>query len=145
MKLRTFKSKNEVFRYLVKNFSKNAKLILIRGSTASKPVKQFSDFDVEVYGKKKKPYYEIAFVKNNPVLITIYFYKYNEGKKANAPKNVKVIYGRYNNKIKPDFSPDNYTAKQKITRECQLNIDFMFKYLRSRNKKYLESVQKGLK
>lgn len=149
--MKKFKSKKRVFEYITKKFKKDSKLILIRGSTANGSIKQFSDIDAETYGKLKKPYYEIIFVKNKPVLITVYFYKYQEGKRIKSPKNVKIVYGKYNNIIekrfneRSHFAKDTYTAEQKITRECQLAIDFMFKYLRSKDKKALESVQKKIK
>ena len=144
--MKGFKSKEEVFIYLKKKFSKESKLILLRGSTATKPAKKFSDFDIEVYGNKsKKPSYELAFLKEKPILLSVYFYKYSEGEKIQKPLNVKIIFGRYTDKIKPNFSKDTYTDKEKIRRECQLVIDFLFKYLRCGDKKYLESVQKRLK
>jgi len=144
--MKKFNNKKKVFEYLKKLFSKDGKIILVRGSTATKFIRQFSDFDVEVYSSKlKKPYYEIAFVKNKPVLITVYFYKYNQGKKIKEPKNVKVIYGEYNSSIKPNFSKDTYTSKQKIKRECQLVTDFMFTYLRHKDKKDLMNINKKIK
>lgn len=141
-----FNSKGEVFGYVRKNFSRGSKLVLVRGSRVNKPVKKYSDFDIEVHGScLKKPYYEIVFVKKKPVLVSIYFYKYKKGKKVRSPRNVKVLYGNYNNSIKPDFSKGTYSHKQKIKRECQLVIDFIFKYLRSGDKKYLWYVQKRIK
>ena len=140
-----FHDKQEVFDYVIKKFSKKNKLILIRGSTAKKPVKNFSDFDIEIWTNKlEKPYYEIAFVSGKIVLISIYFYKYKLGKKVDVPSNVKILFGEYNDQIIPDFSNDKYTNKEKIKRECQLLVDFFFKYLRRKDKKYLSSVQKRI-
>ena len=144
--MRNFKNKKEVFGYIVRLFKKKSKLILIRGSTAKSKLKIFSDIDAEVHGKnKRKPYYEIIFVNKMPVLISAYFYKYKEGKKEKAPSNLLILHGNYNNNIRPDFSKDNYNNKEKVKRECQIVIDFMFKYLRSKNKIYLEFVQRRIK
>ena len=140
-----FNNKREIFAYIKRKFSKESELILIRGSTATKSVKKFSDFDIEIYRKKlKKPYYEVVFLKEKPILLSVYFDKYKKGKKIQKPANVKVLYGEYNDKIKPNFSKDTYTHKQKIRRECQLLIDFFFKYLRTKDKKYLNSIQKRI-
>jgi hypothetical protein len=142
--MKKFKDKKQVLEY-IKRIAKG-RVILIRGSTANKPVKNFSDFDVEVYGNKlKKPCYEIIFLGEKIVLISIYYYKYKIGREIKLPKNVKVIYGKYNDKLIPNFIKDKYTPKQKIKRECQMLIDFMFKYLRTKDKKYLKSVIKRLK
>ena len=137
-----FINEKDVFEYIKKKFSKESKLILVRGSTATKPAKKFGDFDIEIWTNKlKKPYYEIAFIKEKPILISAYFYKYQEGKDIQKPSNVKILYGKYNDKIKPDLSKDTYNNKEKIKRECQLLVDFFFKYLRTKDKKYLQSVQ----
>lgn len=140
-----FQNKKELFDYLIEKFSNESKIILIRGSTAKGNIKQFSDIDVEIYSDKlKKPYYNIAFVGKKLILISVYFYKFKDGKKIKEPKNVSIIYGEYNSEIKPDFSEDKYSPKEKIKRECQLLIDFFFKYLRHKNKKDLEPVEKRI-
>jgi hypothetical protein len=140
-----FTDEKEVFVYIKNKFSKESKLILVRGSTATKPVKKFGDFDIEVWTiKLKKPYYEITFIKEKPILISVYFYKYKEGKEIQKPSNVKILYGKYNNKLEPDFNKDTYTSKEKIKRECQLIVDFFFKYLRTKDKKYLQFIQKRI-
>jgi hypothetical protein len=148
--MKKFKNKQQVFNY-IKRIGKG-RLILVRGSTAKKPIKNFSDVDVEVYSDRlKKPYYEIVSAGRNLVLISIYYYIYQKGGRIKAPKNVKVIYGEYNKKIDDSFNApkhfakDTYTPKEKIKRECQMVIDFMFKYLRTKNKKYLASVEKRLR
>ncbi len=144
--IKGFNTKEEIFKYLKKLFAQKSKIILIRGSSANREIKKFSDLDIEVYSEKlRKPYYEIAFLKNKPLLISVYFYKYKQGKKIKEPKNVKVLYGEYNNSIKPTFSKDKYNNKQKIQRECQLAVDFMFKYLRTKNKSNLEFVNRRIK
>jgi len=79
------------------------------------------------------------------ILISAYFYKFKKGEKTDTPKNIKLIYGEYNKNLSPNYKKDNYNQKQKIKRECQLAIDFFFKYLRHNNLKYLESVQKRIK
>ena len=142
--LKNFNNKKEILQYIKNSFKGD--LILIRGSTAYQPAKRFSDFDVEAYGKKpRKPDYEIAFLKEKPILISTYFYKFKPGKKIQKPKNVKILHGKYNDKINPDFSKDTYAPKEKIKKEFQLLVDSFFKYLRHGNKKDLEPVQKRLK
>jgi predicted nucleotidyltransferase len=147
--MRKFKSKDQALEYIKRKFFKN-KLILIRGSTANGSINNFSDIDVEVYGEIKKPYYELIFISNKLVLITTYFYKYEKGEKMKSPKNVRVLKGEYNINIEKSFhssshfAKDTYSSQQKIIRETQLAMDFMFKYLRSKDKIYLESVQKRI-
>jgi len=119
--MKKFKDKKQVLKYLQRLFGNNEFAII--GSASNKSFKNFLDIDIEVYGKFDKPYYEIILVGNKLILISAYFYK----DKKNKPKK------------------DTYNSKQKIKRECQLAIDFMFKYLRTKNKKYLESVQKRIK
>jgi len=119
--MKKFKDKTQLKNYIKKLFSKYE--IVFEGSTSNKPLKNFSDMDVEVYGRVARPYYEIVFVRNKLILISIYFYKDRRNK----------------------HKKDTYNPKQKIKRECQLTIDFLFKYLRTKNKKYLESVQKRIK
>ena len=141
-----YKNKKDLYEYIEKKLSKNSALILIRGSTAKKKIKRFSDFDIEVYGKKiKKPYYEIALIKGKPILISAYFYRYKRGKKIKGPSNTKIIYGEYNDKINSTFSKDNYNQKEKIKRECQLITDFLFKYLRNKDVNNLNIVQSKIK
>jgi len=122
MNIKSFKSKKKAFEYvegLFKSFGK----ILIAGSSVNKSLKKFSDIDVEIYtSKPKKPYYEIVLVNKKPILISVYFYK-----------------------SKKKSSKEKYSGPQKIKRECQLAVDFLFKYLRSNNKKYLESVQRRIR
>ncbi len=143
--MKNFDNKKEVFEYIKKKFNKESRLILVRGSTATKPAKKFDDFDIEIWTNEiKKPYYEIAFVKEKPILISVYFYKYNEGKEIQKPQNVKILHGKYNNKIKPNINKDTYTNKERIKRECQLIVDFFFKYLRTKDKKYLKPIQKRI-
>lgn len=143
--IKHFKSKQQVINYIVKLLKKDAECICIQGSTAFKPLKKFSDMDFHYFAKKyKKPYYEIVFVKDKPILISVYHQKYTKGKKIKAPKRINVVYGDYNNKLVPDFSKAKYKLKDKITRECQLVTDFLFKYFRSGDKTYLEYTQKRL-
>ena len=143
--IKKFSNKKQVFNYLKELFTES-NLILLRGSTAKELIKNFSDIDAEIYSNAiRKPYYEIIFVKDSPVLISAYFYKYKKGKKTKEPKNIKIIKGEYNKSIKPDFSKDSYNNKERIKRECQMAIDFMFKYLRTKNKKELEAIQRRIK
>src|SRR3989344_5559305 len=93
-----FKNKKEIFNYIKKKFKKS-KLILTRSSSVNKKLKAFYDIDVEVYlNKLKKPYYEIVPLRNKPVLLTVYFYKYKKGKITKEPDNIKILKGDYNNK-----------------------------------------------
>ncbi|MBI4154833.1 hypothetical protein HY498_01965 [Candidatus Woesearchaeota archaeon] len=138
-----FKNKKEVFDYIKIKFK--GRLILVRGSTAFGKIRNYADIDVEIYTNNlRKPYYEIIFLNKKPVLLTVYFQKYKEGKLVKPPRNIKVLSGRFNKNIKPKFLKDKYNSKEKIKRECQLIIDFFFKYLRSKDKKYLKAVQKRL-
>ena len=143
--MKKFNTKKEVFSYITNIFSK-CQVILIRGSTAFGRVKNFSDFDVEAYGNFiQKPIYELVFLKDKITLITIYFYKFKKGKTTiPKEKNVKILKGIHNENLRPDFSKDKYSQEEKIKRECQLLIDFMFKYLRSKDEKSLNSVQKRI-
>ena len=143
--MKTFKTKTETFNHIKRKFSRYGRTILVRGSTAYGEVKSFSDFDVEVYGGKlNKPYYEIDFLNHKPVLISVYFYRYSSGKKIKPEKNVRVLYGEYNENLKPDFSREKYSLEQKIRRECQMVVDSLFSYLRHRDKKDLGRVQKRI-
>jgi len=148
MKIRKFKNKTKVFEYIKELFPKS-KLIFIGGSTANNPVKNFSDIDVEVYEKLKKPYYEIVFVGNKTILISVYFYEYVEGKKISPPKSIKIIKGIFNDKIERKhtaiYGEGKYTSKERLKRDCQLVTDFCFKYFRSKDKNYLKYIQKRIK
>jgi predicted nucleotidyltransferase len=147
-KIENFDKQERILKYIVGTFSKESEVILIRGSTAHKKAKLFSDFDIEVYTKNKlkKPYYEIALLKDKLVLISVYFYKYVNGKPTSRlQSNVKVLYGQFNDKLNPEFSKDKYNSEEKTKRECQLLLDFFLKYLRTKDKKYLNSIQKRVK
>ena len=138
--MKTFKNKKDVFNYL----KKFGKIVLVRGSTAKGRLKSFSDIDVEVYDKKKKCFYELIFVKRKLILISVNYYDFKEGGKIKLPQNVVVLRGEYNSNLMPDFKQDKYNSKEKTKRECQLLLDFFMKYLRSKDKKYLKSVQKRI-
>ena len=144
-----FRNKTELFEYLRKKFNES-RVILIHGSTAHKPVKNFSDFDIEVYGKIiKKPYYELVFINRKPALLTALFYKYKIGEKKTTPQNVRIVKGEYtttmeNRKPQTMYSEEAYNAKEKMKRECQLVLDFCFKYFRSKEILYLEYIQKRI-
>ncbi|MAG47879.1 hypothetical protein CL617_04700 [archaeon] len=141
-----FKNKKEIFEYITNKFQKESDILLIRGSSAYNSIKNFSDIDIEIYSKKlQKPYYEIVSFKEKPILISAYFNRYISGKVVKKPNNIKILHGKFNNKIKPDFKRDTYTDKQKIKRECQLVTDFFFKYLRTKDKTYLNAIQKRIK
>ncbi len=97
--MKKFKSKEEVFDYIIKTFKdKYAEAIFIKGSTAHGKIKHFSDIDLEIITKKtRKPYYELALLKDKIFLISAYFYW--RGKSVKVPKNVKVLYGGYSSDV----------------------------------------------
>jgi len=136
--MRSFKSKKEVFEY-IKNKYSEAETILIKGSTAKGKLKEFSDIDIEFYqDKPTKPEYEIVLVDKKLALITAYPYK--AGKKINKiPENVLVLKGEYCEQIE---NQKEYTEKERAIRDNQMFLDFLFKYLRTKDKKYLETVDK---
>lgn len=139
-----FDNKTQLFDWLIKNF--DGEVILVRGSTAFGPVKKFSDFDVEVWCEKRKDeYYEIIIVEDKITLLTINFYKYKKGVKKQAPNNMNILKGGYNQNLEPEFIRETRRGNRKVKRECQLLLDFMFKYLRSGDEKALNSVQKRVK
>lgn len=139
--MKQFKSKAEVFEYISNKFnSKKVKGIAIVGSTAKKSIKNFSDIDVVVFNEKPlKPFYEICLVKENLVLITVYFYK--AGKKTKLPENGKILKGDYFEQIEHKKS-SVYNSKQRAIRDNQMFLDGLFKFLRSKDKKYLNWVEK---
>lgn len=139
--MKTFKSKKEVFKYIKKKYSK-AENILIKGSTAKEKLKEFSDIDVEFHqDKPAKPEYEIVLVGKKLVLITAYPYK--TGKKINKiPKNILVLKGNYCEQIE---NQEEYSEKEKEIRNNQLSLDFLFKYLRTKNRKHLKIVERYLR
>lgn len=139
--MKEFKSKAEVFEYISNKFnSKDVKGIAIVGSTAKKAIRNFSDIDVDVFNEKQlKPFYELCLVKEKIVLITVYFYK--AGKKAQLPENGKILEGSYFEQIEHKKS-SIYTKKQRAGRDNQMFLDSLFKFLRSKNKKYLAVVDK---
>ncbi len=149
-KIQKFRGKASLFEYLRSKF-RDERVILVHGSTATKPVKNFSDFDIELYGKSiNKPYYELVFINGKPALLTMYRYKYQEGKKKAPPQNIRVIKGEYTDAIenrKPHtmYSEGVYNMEERIIRECQLIVDFCFKYFRSRDVLYLRYIQKRIK
>src|SRR3989344_1308268 len=143
--MKTFKTKTEVFEYLKKKFMSNGKVIIVKGSTSYGAIKAFSDIDVNVYGEKlEKPYYELIFLKRMPVLISVYFNKYKKGKSIRPLDNMRVIYGRYNCNLISGSANEKYNPEQGVRRECQMVVDSLFKYLRHKDKKDLERVQKRI-
>ena len=136
--MKQFKSKREVFEYIKKKYS-TAETILIKGSAVNKNLKEFSDIDVEFYqDKSAKPEYEFVLVEDKIVLITAYPYK--SGKQINKiPDNILVLKGNYCEQIE---NQEEYSAKEREIRNNQLFLDFLFKYLRTKDKKYLETIEK---
>ncbi len=147
--IKKFNKKSGILNYLKNKFIESD-LIIISGSTAHGTINNCSDIDLEVHGRKiKNPYYELIFLKNKIVLISVYFREYNPGKKIHPPKNIKVIKGVYTDKIDKKFikmySEGVYNQKEKIKRECQLVLDFCFKYFRSKDNAYLGYIQKRIR
>lgn len=139
--MKIFKTKKEVFEYIKENY-KDAETILIKGSTAQGKIKEFSDIDVEFYqDKSAKPEYELVLVEDKIVLISAYPYKMGKGIEK-IPDNVLVLKGDYCEQI--DIQK-KYTEEERAVRDNQMFLDFLFKYLRTRDKKYLEIVKKYLK
>lgn len=147
--MNTFTSRKELDKYIL-SFSKDSELAIIRGSTAFREPNEFDDLDVEIYSKKeKKPFYEIILYKEKVVLLTIYFYKFQKGNSIEK-ESINVLKGEYNDKIdeifeKNFFKKDKYTIKEKIVRENQLVLDFLFKYLRKKEDKVFERINKRIK
>lgn len=136
--MKSFKSKKEVFEYIKKKYSKS-EAVLIKGSTVNKDLKDFSDIDAEFYqNKPAKPEYELVLVEDKIVLITAYPYK--SGKPINKiPDNVLVLKGDYCEQLE---NQKEYSKEEREVRNNQLFLDFLFKYLRTKDKKYLETVEK---
>ena len=143
--MQVFKNKQEIFSYLKRKLSGENKVIIVKGSTAYGAIKAFSDIDVEVYGEKmNKPYYELIFLREKPVLVSVYFNRYQEGEPIKPKSNMRVIYGKYNNNLIPDSANEKYNPEQGVRRECQMVVDALFKYIRHKDKKDLERVQKRI-
>jgi phosphatidylserine decarboxylase precursor-related protein len=85
---------------------------VVRGSTANKRVVPFSDFDIEIYGKKKYPVYEIHLCNGYPILISIYFYDYKYGSLLLKPSNVKILKGNYTSGIEEVFENEVFKDKR---------------------------------
>lgn len=136
-----FSTKESVFNYLKKRFvSKNVLGIAVVGSTAKGKIKNYSDIDMVVFNNQKlKPYYELCLIADKLVLITVYFYK--AGKLAKIPKNGKIIYGNYYSQIEYRGNL-KYNRNERMRRDNQMFIDGLFKFLRSKDKKYLSWIEK---
>lgn len=139
--IKKLKSKEEVFSYIIKKYSKlNIKGIAIIGSTAKGNIKEFSDFDVVVFNQKeRKPEYELIQVNNKLTLLAVYFYK--PGNKKKIPSNGKILFGEYFEQIE---HPGHlkYTPSQRIKRNNQMFLDGLFKFLRSKDSHYLSWLEK---
>ena len=145
MKIKEFNSKAEIFNYVIKKFKKDSEVITLGGSSKNKPLKKFSDLDFNVFSKKYfRPYYEIVLVNKKPILISAYPQKFVRGNKTKPPKDQLILFGEYNNNLKMDYSISKYERRGEVIRECQLALDFLFKYARTNNKQWLEKVQKRL-
>lgn len=139
--MKILKTKKQVFDYIKRKYliMGKTKSILIKGSSVNSDLREFSDIDVEVYQEeKRKPEYEIVLVGGNLVLITTYFYKPGKKLKSNL-KNSLLIHGDY---YEPIENQGDYTEEERKVRDNQLFLDFLFKYLRTKNPKYLSSVDK---
>ncbi|MGV8172175.1 MAG: hypothetical protein ACP5OA_05800 [Candidatus Woesearchaeota archaeon] len=146
-----FNDRNSIHKYIISTFAKKSDLVLIRGSTAFGTIKPFSDFDIEIYtGKSRNPFYEVVLYKDYPILLTVYYYKFEKGLEHIIPKNIHVLQGKYTNQIERIFQREinkkgQYNGKDLIYRKCQLNMDFFFKYMRSKDDKFLQHVNKKLR
>src|SRR3989344_644401 len=128
--IKKFHSKEEILSY-IKNIFKYHNVIIIHGSAAK--------------NKLKKPYYEIVFQNKKVILLSVYFYKFKEGKKTKVPKDIRIIKGVYNNQLKAKSTKESYDSKENLKRQCQLVVDFAFKHFRSKNDIYLKYIQKRIK
>lgn len=139
--MKEFKSKTSVFEYISKKFKEqDTQGICVVGSTAKGKIKNFSDIDVVVFNKTgKKPFYELCLVNKKVVLITVYYYK--AGKIEKIPNNGKILCGNYFQQIEHK-NDRKYTLKQRTIRDNQMFLDGFFKFLRSKNKRYLDWVDK---
>lgn len=149
--MKKFSSKTEIFSYIRDNFCGNNDTVIVRGSTAIKALDSFDDFDIEVYTTKpKKPYYEIIFYREKPILISIYYHIDEQGEIIKPPREIKVLQGEYHSNIDRIFMEDfakrtKHTPEDKITRSNQMIIDNLFKFMRSNNRDFLDKVNRDLK
>lgn len=138
--MKEFKDKTEVFEYIKRKYS-NADSVLVRGSSIDGLV-DFGDIDVEFYQKNPaKPEYELILVESKLVLISAYPYKIGKRVK-DIPDNVLVLKGSYYEQID---NQEEYTESEKRIRDNQMAIDFLFKYIRTKDKKHLKTVEKYLR
>ena len=139
--MKNFLTKKQVLDYINNTFLKeDVKGIAICGSTAKGKIKEFSDMDVEIFNSEKlKPYYELILVNNKLCLISIYFYK--AGKETKLPNNASSLYGKYFEKIE-HIGNLKYTKKERKIRNNQMLLDMLFKYIRHKDKKLLNSIEK---
>jgi|SRR3989338_6576887 len=143
--IKKFRSKEEILCY-IKNIFRDHNVIIIHGSAAKNKLKKYGDIDIEVYTKKlEKPYYEIVYQNKKVTLLSVYFYKFKEGKKTKVPKDIRIIKGVYNNQLKSNSTKESYSSKENLKRQCQLVVDFAFKHFRSKNDIYLKYIQKRIK
>ena len=138
--MKEFKDKKEVLDYIKKKYI-NANSVLIRGSSV-KGLIDFGDIDVEFYqDKPAKPEYELVLAASKLVLISAYPYK--AGKQIrDVPENVLLLKGNYHEQID---NQEEYTKDERRVRDSQMLIDMLFKYVRTKDKNYLKSIEKYLK
>jgi len=138
--MKEFKDKKEVFEYIKKKYS-SADSVLIRGSSV-KGLIDFGDIDVEFYqDKPAKPEYELVLAEGKLVLISAYPYKAGKQIKE-VPENVLLLKGNYHEQIE---NQEKYTQSERKLRDNQMLIDMLFKYMRTKDKKYIKSIEKYLK
>jgi len=138
--MKQFNTKEKVFEHIKKKYSNlHPKGIIIQGSTAKGKIKDFSDIDVVVYSEEShKPDYELCCLNKKLVLITTYFYK--AGREINQiPENTVVLEGNCYEQI--DIQKD-YTKEERGIRDNQMFLDFLFKYLRTKNEGFLDKLDK---
>jgi len=138
--MREFKDKEEVFEYIREKYS-NADSVLVKGSSV-KDLVDFGDIDVEFYqDKPAKPEYELVLAEGKLLLISAYPYKAGKQKK-DVPENVLLLKGNYPEQIE---NQEEYTPSERKLRDNQMLIDMLFKYMRTKDKKCIKSIEKYLK
>ena len=149
MSIHQCNNREELEKYIISQCDNHATTILIKGSTAHGEINEFSDFDIEVYGEKAfNPKYLFAFFNQKVILITILYMGKIEGEKTDPPKKIKIVKGHYTKSMdKAIFSegnPNEYLREEWVVRKRQVIIDELFKYLRHKDEKTLEDIQKKL-
>lgn len=154
MAMNNFYLKSDIHNYILTKFSKLGETVILTNKasfSSSRYLKSFTNVEVEIYGKQaKKPYCDLIFFHEKPVLLKINFFKLKEGQVADLPEGMKVLQGEYTDsleQIKSESNLDklNLSKSDKTTLENQRLIDSFFSYMRTKEDKYLEDVQRKLR